>query len=162
MRIRRTDLGFSLANAEAAVAAFVDRLLAEDHPAEQARHRLYSAGLDPQVIYSLKKKGQRELGAARLVTALVACQELEVVIEGGHAESSAPRRWVVRAYSEASPSRDSSPELNSGGPLQLSLSSSIQSGDSVEIEMRDVHVTRKEPHKADVRIDFVLRSRRAG
>jgi hypothetical protein len=114
MKRNREDLGFDLSHAETAVDAFVSLITSEGPAGDNARSRLYSAGLTPDFVYALRKKRQRALGAAKLVAALVACEDLQVIIEGKGAEGSPARRWFVRAELD----RTSSPSAAGTFPNQ--------------------------------------------
>ena len=94
---RRKALGLGMMHAEAAVAEFVSRIIGEDPAAVNARERLYSVGLTPNLIYSLRNKRQRELGAAKLGAALAACEDLEITVVGEAKEGASAPRWIVRA-----------------------------------------------------------------
>jgi hypothetical protein len=138
----------------------------------------------PNLIYSLRNKRQRELGAAKLVAALAACEDLEVMVVGDAKDGSPALRWIIRAEVVVPPSepqtdaglgrssvkssgssalKDPSLSLkpNASTPIQLSLFSHLESPESVEIEMHDVQFTRKDSHRADIRVDFVLKQRQA-
>jgi hypothetical protein len=182
MKKSRAEVGFTLVQAEAAVAAFVKRITVDD---SSIRGRLYSVGLTADLIYSLKIGRQRVLAGAKLIAALAACPELEIVIEAQAERDSASRRWIVRAEVERAasvappPSGYSLPNSyssNRGGALndrpvpaepgarhaiQLSLFTSLACSEDVELEMRDVRLTRKESRRADVRVDFIVRDRQA-
>jgi hypothetical protein len=171
-----------MSHVDAAIAAFVNRIIDEGPESKVLRNRLFSAGLRPDFIYSLKTKRQREFGAAKLVAALAACGNLEVVIEGRRKEGSEALRWVVRAMLEPSPANNpdaavrrsveapfseagigtQSSSLTPGRAVQLSLFGCLQVVESDEIEIQDFHVTRREPHRADIRVDVALRTRRTG
>jgi hypothetical protein len=183
MKRRRKDLGFDLSDAETAIVAFVNLITAEGPAGDTARSRLYSAGLTPDFVYALRNKRQRKLGAAKLVAALVACEDLQVVVEGKAAEDAPARRWLVRAEvdrtllpppagnssgrpvqsigSDALTGGSFSSEQNWSGAIQLSLFSRLESPESADINIQDVRFTRKEAHRADIRMDFVLRHRQA-
>ena len=166
---RRADLGFDLVHADAAIAAFIDRIIRDDDPSN--RDRLYSVGLNPDLIYSLKKGRQRKLAGGKLVAALAACPDLEVVIEGRAIGNSPPPRWIVRGTPDpnqsAPPPRDTSNSDSASDepgvhePIQLSLFSSLEAFAPLELEMRDVQFTRKGSGRADIRVDLVLKRRQA-
>jgi hypothetical protein len=184
MSRHRKVFGLDLTHAEAAIAAFVSRITSGDPAADATRARLYSVGLTPNLIYSLKNKRQRELSAAKLVAALAACEDLEVIVVGEAPEGSSAPRWVVRAEvvrSVSQPPADASlgrnpirlsepstfkgdsvlSEPRASSAIQLSLFTHLESAESAEIEMHDVQFTRREPHRADIRVDFVLKQRPA-
>ena len=52
-------------------------------------------------------------------------------------------------------------EPRASSAIQLSLFTHLESAESAEIEMHDVQFTRREPHRADIRVDFVLKQRPA-
>ena len=104
-------------------------------------------------------------------------------MEGKAAEGSPATRWVVRAEIE----RSSLPQVDKGsddatesirsvglrgnsltlersedGQIQLSLFSRLESPESTDIDIQDLRFTRKEAHRADIRMDFVLKRRRPG
>jgi hypothetical protein len=180
----RKDLGLDVTHAEAAVPAFVNLIIGDDPAAETTRDRLYAVGLTPNLIYSLRNKRQRELGAAKLVAALAACEDLEVTVVGEAKDGSPALRWIIRAEvvgpqseagGDASLGRSSakprgsgalkdaslSLEPNASKAIQLSLFSHLESPDSVEIEMHNVQFTKKDSHRADIRVDFILKQRQA-
>jgi hypothetical protein len=178
----REDLGFNLSHAEIAVARFVDRIIEDD---AAVRTKLYSAGLTPEIFYSLKSGRQRAIAAGKLIAALAACPDLEVVIEGQANGNSPAPRWIIRAQFEqgappakmadlqnqvapeqtgpSAPSRTfPSNQPDASEAIQLSFFSSLESADSVEFDVRDVHVTRMGSRRADVRMEVLLKRRMAG